>query len=1234
MESRLVVTIDGRGATSGSRQVNSAIDSVRSNARGMVTEVDGSFNRLRRSLFSIQGAIASLGIGEFVRRSIRSFAEFETGLVGVGKTTGMAGQELEELGKRIIALSKSTPVARNQLLDIAQAAGQLGISGNDNILKFTDTIAKMGVATDLVGDEAAVTMARILSITGEAVQSVDKLGSTLVFLGNASSATEAEIARMTIELAKATAQFNVSSANLAGLGTALKEFGQQPELARSSILRTFLTLKSATDEGGQKLRILGKLAGQTGEQFAQGFGKDAFGAFMKFIEGLRGVIEQGGNAEKVLEALGLNGTEINAVLPLLAVRFDTLKQRVKEANEAYTENTALNKEAAVAFTTLDSKLTVLKNNVQDATRRIGAQLAPALSTLADKLIVFANSGFADAIGAGLGAALQVIADNIGLITAALSVLAAGKLLSIFINLSKGALSLATNLRLGALEAIAQASGLTRAQAAANLYVTGATAVATSSRNVSLWTRAAAIGTFALNTALGLVGLNLATVSGVFSRLGAVMSSAGGLLLRVGSSIGAAVAPFLTMSTVTAAAGIAVRGLAAAFGILLSPIGIVVAAITGLVLLFQSYKDEVVQIGELNASVGNILQAIWNVTLTRIRETIAGWVEGVKQAYNGLSSYISDLWQRITQAIGGYIDSAISFVSEGVAAIAERFNFLPEPVVAVFSSIYESIRGFFEQIVTFISEKIDAILGFFRKLKEEAMSLFNDIKQGLSDAVDSIPNLLGKDVVKEANRLQQQSSPASKAQEAVKGGKVSDTPFGPALPAPPKRNVSLTEINGLLGGKGSGKTGGGGFTDPAIQKQERLKQLIEETLTPQERYNRAIEELNSLQPKSAEGVEAVRRKMAELTQELRDQDPVWRENQRLAEQFKGDFENTFKRGLESVFRKGKDGFKDMMSGFKDMYFNILTEITARPILEALLGQKETIFGGRSGGILSDIFGQIAGDSGGGGIFGQILGKPANDNKPGGPFSTIFVPDYGKKLGEDMAGQFAKDSAGSTGFLGKLGSIFSSSGEGGGFLSGIQGIFQSFSSGIGGIFSQLGGALGGLFGFGGGGGGGGFGSILSLAGSFIGNSILPGFGSIIGSVFGGFFADGGKVRAGVPIVVGERGPELFTPSVNGEIIPHEKVRRMMAVNDNIAGFMADGGRVLAGNRYVTGERGRELFVPDELPRFSGTQENQQPQQESPVVIHMNISTPDAQTFRRSQGQIMTEAALAIKKARRNM
>jgi len=132
VESRLVVTISGRGAQTGARDVNTAIDSVRRNARDLTQQLDSSFGRLKQSLFSVQGAIAGIGIGDFVRRSIQSFVEFERGLANVGKTTDIAGQELQDLGKQIIEMSKSIPVARNELLNIAASAGQLGtpISAN------------------------------------------------------------------------------------------------------------------------------------------------------------------------------------------------------------------------------------------------------------------------------------------------------------------------------------------------------------------------------------------------------------------------------------------------------------------------------------------------------------------------------------------------------------------------------------------------------------------------------------------------------------------------------------------------------------------------------------------------------------------------------------------------------------------------------------------------------------------------------------------------------------------------------------------------------------------------------------------------------------------------------------------------------------------------------------------------------------------------------------------------
>lgn len=41
------------------------------------------------------------------------------------------------------------------------------------------------------------------------------------------------------------------------------------------------------------------------------------------------------------------------------------------------------------------------------------------------------------------------------------------------------------------------------------------------------------------------------------------------------------------------------------------------------------------------------------------------------------------------------------------------------------------------------------------------------------------------------------------------------------------------------------------------------------------------------------------------------------------------------------------------------------------------------------------------------------------------------------------------------------------------------------------------------------------------------------SAIGAAFGGARANGGPVRAGLSYLVGERGPEVFTPAVNGQV-----------------------------------------------------------------------------------------------------
>ena len=49
-----------------------------------------------------------------------------------------------------------------------------------------------------------------------------------------------------------------------------------------------------------------------------------------------------------------------------------------------------------------------------------------------------------------------------------------------------------------------------------------------------------------------------------------------------------------------------------------------------------------------------------------------------------------------------------------------------------------------------------------------------------------------------------------------------------------------------------------------------------------------------------------------------------------------------------------------------------------------------------------------------------------------------------------------------------------------------------------------------------------------------------GTFLGSLFGGFRADGGPVSAGRSYIVGERGPELFTPRASGQITSNEAMR----------------------------------------------------------------------------------------------
>ena len=346
-------------------------------SRGLGTLSDRA-SALRRHMRLLGGAIAVAAVGRGLQQMVKLYADFETGLIGVGKTADLSGAELEALGKEIEELSKRMPVATDELLAIAQSAGQLGVKGSDNILKFTETVAKLGTATDLSGDEAAMALARILNVTGEAMSRVDTLGSVIVALGNNFAATESQIADMATEVARGAAVFGVGSAQASALAAALAAVGVKSEVAGTSIGRVLRMIDAAIRSGGEHLAILMQITGRTAEEIKELFQRDAVAAFALFIEGLKRLGDAGGSVADTMAALGLADQRLLKTLPVLANRADLLAQALEIANRETENATALNEEAARAFESLNNQTEVMWNNIKSLARAIGADLAPAV----------------------------------------------------------------------------------------------------------------------------------------------------------------------------------------------------------------------------------------------------------------------------------------------------------------------------------------------------------------------------------------------------------------------------------------------------------------------------------------------------------------------------------------------------------------------------------------------------------------------------------------------------------------------------------------------------------------------------------------------------------------------------------------------------------------------------------------------------------------------------------------
>ena len=317
--------------------------------------------------------------------SVKSFADWESAFAGVMKTVDeTATTTYADLAEGIKKMSTETAASKEEIAGVAEAAGQLGV-GADDILKFTETMVMMGDSTNLSAEEAATALARISNITGEPLENIDRMGASIVALGNSFATNESSIVEMSNRLASAGTIAGLSTTDVLALSAAMSSVGIEAEAGGTAMTQTLTSISQAVSAGGDDLNRLAQVAGKSAQDFAKEWKSSPVTALQEFISGLSDMNAAGEDTYALLDELGMSGVRQSNMLQSLALASDQLTSAIDVSNQAYKENTALTEEAEKRYQTFNSQLSQTKEMATNVGIQFGEIMMPYVQKLIEKI---------------------------------------------------------------------------------------------------------------------------------------------------------------------------------------------------------------------------------------------------------------------------------------------------------------------------------------------------------------------------------------------------------------------------------------------------------------------------------------------------------------------------------------------------------------------------------------------------------------------------------------------------------------------------------------------------------------------------------------------------------------------------------------------------------------------------------------------------------------------------------
>lgn len=341
-------------------------------------ENESLWERMNRKLNDWQTALAGIaaaitGIIMAGRSAVNAFADMDQEMANVRKFTGMNAAQVEQLNEDFQKIDTRT--GREELNKLAQEAGRLGKTSQEDVLGFVKAADQINVALDDLGDGATLTLSKLTNIFGDeerlgTEKALLAVGSVINELSQNCTASAPYLANFTQRMAGVGAQAKMTIPEIMGFAAVLDSQGQAVEMSATAVSKVIMDMFKEND------KII-KATGLNAKEFNETLKKSTNEGLLMLLDRLHEL----GNIDvlaPVFKDMGENGARAAQVISALAGNLDMVRWEQEEATKAFAEGTSVTNEFNVQNTTVQAGLDKARKGVTEMAVALGEQLQPIM----------------------------------------------------------------------------------------------------------------------------------------------------------------------------------------------------------------------------------------------------------------------------------------------------------------------------------------------------------------------------------------------------------------------------------------------------------------------------------------------------------------------------------------------------------------------------------------------------------------------------------------------------------------------------------------------------------------------------------------------------------------------------------------------------------------------------------------------------------------------------------------